>query len=96
MMDLTDNGSDGVGQLWQEVIGQSGLTKEEFPNQTQILEGDLGTCLNFDGLRNQREATKLADENLEKHSTPSRRWTYNLEYWSSNSAPSLGRPIRHE
>lgn len=64
MMDSTNNGSDGVGQLWQEVINQTGLTKEEFSNQTQILEGDLGTCLNFDVLRNQREPVGVFNLNL--------------------------------
>lgn len=65
MMDSTDNGSDGVGQLLQEVIDQSGLTAKEFSSRIQVLEGDLGTCLNFHGLHKQREPTKVAHENLE-------------------------------
>lgn len=66
MMDSTDNRSEGVGKLLQEVIHQSGLDKESFLNHIQIPKGDLGTCLNFDSLRKQRDPTNLSHKNLKK------------------------------
>lgn len=64
MMDSTDNGTEGVGRLIQEVIYQTGLKPEDFADRSQILEGDLGTLLNFRGLLNQRDPTHLAHEAL--------------------------------
>lgn len=64
MMDSPDNGSEGVGRLLQELIHQTGLTPTEFARRLQIFEGDLGTCLNFRGLFNQRNPTHVLDESL--------------------------------
>ncbi|KAH9807170.1 hypothetical protein DFH28DRAFT_1018314 [Melampsora americana] len=64
LMDSSDNGSDGIASLYEELIDQTGLTPEAFSNRLQIIEGDLGTCLNFHGLERQRIPSKSPDEAL--------------------------------
>ncbi|KAH9823480.1 hypothetical protein DFH28DRAFT_881029 [Melampsora americana] len=47
LMDSSDNGSDGIAALYDKLIKQTGLLPEDFANRLQVIEGDLGTCLNF-------------------------------------------------
>lgn len=65
LMDSSNNSSDGVASLYLELIQQSGLTTKAFAQRLQIIEGDLGTCLNFAGLYNQRTPSSHADESLQ-------------------------------
>lgn len=53
LMDSSDNGSDGISSLYDELVKQTGLPPEEFSTRLQMIEGDLGTCLNFSGLESQ-------------------------------------------
>ncbi|KAH9822991.1 hypothetical protein DFH28DRAFT_1118339 [Melampsora americana] len=64
LMDSSDNGSDGIAALYDKLIKQTGLLPEDFANRLQVIEGDLGTCLNFRGLESQRVPSKFADEGL--------------------------------
>lgn len=64
LMDSSDNGSDGIAGLYDELIKQTGLLPEEFASRLQVIEGDLGTCLNFRGLESQRVPSKFAEEGL--------------------------------
>lgn len=64
LMDSSDNGSDGISSLYDELIIQTGLPPEEFSDRVQMIEGDLGTCLNFSGLESQRVPSKYSDESL--------------------------------
>lgn len=64
MMDSSDNSAEGVGELYIELIRQSGLDPEKFSERLQVIEGDLGTCLNFECLRNQRLPSSHSDESL--------------------------------
>ncbi|KAH9813512.1 hypothetical protein DFH28DRAFT_1171531, partial [Melampsora americana] len=43
LMDSSDNGSDGISSLYDELTKQTGLSPEDFSSRPQILEGDLGT-----------------------------------------------------
>lgn len=64
LMDSSDNGSAGVGQLLQELMYQTGLTAKQIAQRLQVLEGDLGTCLNLDGLQKLRDPTNIIEESL--------------------------------
>ncbi|OAV95260.1 hypothetical protein PTTG_26689 [Puccinia triticina 1-1 BBBD Race 1] len=47
----SDNSSEGIGDFLTGLTEQAGLTKEEFSSRLQVLEGDLGTCMNVASLR---------------------------------------------
>lgn len=65
MMNASNNSSEGVWELYQELIHHSGMTKEEFTERAQIIEGDLGTCLNFASLRSLRAPSKYPHSSLD-------------------------------
>lgn len=65
MMKASDNSSEGVGELYEELIRQSGLTEEEFTERAQIIEGDLGTCINFASLKSLRAPSKYPHASLD-------------------------------
>lgn len=64
LMDSSDNGSDGIASLYDELIKQTGLPPKDFAKRLQMVEGDLGTCLNFSGLESQRVPSKSMEESL--------------------------------
>lgn len=64
LMDSSDNGSDGISSLYDELVKQTGLPPEEFSTRLQMIEGDLRTCLNFSGLESQRVPSKFSVEAL--------------------------------
>lgn len=65
MMASSDNSSEGVGELYHELIQQSGLSEDEFTRRAQIIEGDLGTCINFASLRTLRTPSNYPHESLD-------------------------------
>jgi hypothetical protein len=50
LMVALDNSATGVGEVFAEIIQQTGLTAEEFHSRLQLIEGDLGSCLLFESL----------------------------------------------
>ncbi|POW19917.1 hypothetical protein PSHT_04078 [Puccinia striiformis] len=48
LMDASDNSAEGVGQVFQSILQQSGLTEDAFYTKLQPMDGDLGTD-NTDG-----------------------------------------------
>ncbi|KAA1089281.1 hypothetical protein PGT21_012533 [Puccinia graminis f. sp. tritici] len=64
LMDASDNSSEGVGQVLDSIIRQSGLTAEEFCSRLQVMDGDLGTCQNINSLRALRSPSSYSDHAL--------------------------------
>ncbi|PLW43764.1 hypothetical protein PCASD_09364 [Puccinia coronata f. sp. avenae] len=54
LMVASDNSAAGVGEVFTGLLQQTGLTAEQFHSRLQLIEGDLGSCLLFESLRNQR------------------------------------------
>jgi hypothetical protein len=64
LMMASDNSSEGIGDVLSGLIKQSGLTAEEFSTRLQVLEGDLGTCMNILSLRELRIPAGYAKTSL--------------------------------
>jgi hypothetical protein len=64
LMDASDNSAEGVGQVFQMILEQSGLSKEEFFGRLQPMDGDLGTVQNFNCLRSQRAPSAYPENQL--------------------------------
>lgn len=54
LMDASDNSAEGVGQLIEQICKQIGYSPERFEESLQVIEGDVGTCINIESLRNKR------------------------------------------
>lgn len=64
LMVASDNSSEGVGEVFEGLIRQSGLTEEQFASRLTVIEGDLGTCLNLNSLRAQQKPDEFPDESM--------------------------------
>ncbi|POW14648.1 hypothetical protein PSTT_02771 [Puccinia striiformis] len=64
LMDASDNSAEGVGQVFQSILQQSGLTEDAFYTKLQPMDGDLGTVANFNCLRSQRMPAELPEDSL--------------------------------
>jgi hypothetical protein len=64
LMDVSDNSAKGVGQVFELLMGQLGLTVEEFFGRIQPMDGDLGTVQNFNCLRSQRAPSAYPQDQL--------------------------------
>ncbi|PLW08561.1 hypothetical protein PCASD_16739 [Puccinia coronata f. sp. avenae] len=64
LMDVSDNSAEGVGQVFELLMGQLGLTVEEFFGRIQPMDGDLGTVQNFNCLRSQRAPSAYPQDQL--------------------------------
>ncbi|KAA1076524.1 hypothetical protein PGT21_010295 [Puccinia graminis f. sp. tritici] len=64
LMDASDNSAEGIGQVIESIISQSGLTAEEFCLRLQVMDGDLGTIQNFNSLRALRTPSAHPEHNL--------------------------------
>ncbi|KAH9808576.1 hypothetical protein DFH28DRAFT_908510 [Melampsora americana] len=65
MMDSPENSAEGIGQLLVLIQKQMGIYDTPPATALQVLEGDLGTCINVEGLRNKRHPRLHADESLD-------------------------------
>jgi hypothetical protein len=65
LMVASDNSAAGVGEVFEGVLQQTGLTAEEFHSRLQVIEGDLGSCILFDSLRNQRVPARHHETSLD-------------------------------
>ncbi|PLW33734.1 hypothetical protein PCASD_12520 [Puccinia coronata f. sp. avenae] len=61
LMVASDNSSSGIGDVLSSIIGQTNLDDHEFFARLQLMEGDLGTCLNLESLRALRKPSNLLD-----------------------------------
>ncbi|PLW32873.1 hypothetical protein PCANC_07072 [Puccinia coronata f. sp. avenae] len=64
LMDSSDNSAEGVGQVFESILHQSGLKVDEFFGRLQVMDGDLGTVQNFNCLRAQRAPNPYPKESL--------------------------------
>ncbi|POW06084.1 hypothetical protein PSHT_10528 [Puccinia striiformis] len=64
LMDASDNSVKGVGQVFQSILQQSGLTEDMFYTKLQPMDGDLGRVANFNCLRLQRMPAELPEDSL--------------------------------
>ncbi|KAI7949243.1 hypothetical protein MJO28_008064 [Puccinia striiformis f. sp. tritici] len=65
LIEASDNSAEGIGQVFQCLINQSGLSVEELFSRLQPMDGDLGTVQNFNCLRQQRAPSSLPQHRLE-------------------------------
>ncbi|PLW39258.1 hypothetical protein PCASD_05353 [Puccinia coronata f. sp. avenae] len=65
LMDASDNSAKGVGQVFQLLLLQSGLSVNEFFGRLQPMDGDLGTVQNFNSLRSQRAPSAHSEDQMD-------------------------------
>lgn len=65
LMSASDNSSTGIGQLIEQVLSQLGIDWSDFGKQFQIVEGDMGTNMNFEGATRKRYPPGHAEEGLQ-------------------------------
>ncbi|KAH9807667.1 hypothetical protein DFH28DRAFT_913790, partial [Melampsora americana] len=64
MMNASDNSASGVAEMLEQCQKQTDEDAVEFSKFLRVLEGDMGTCLNFESLVRQRFPAGHADEAL--------------------------------
>ncbi|EFP86716.1 uncharacterized protein PGTG_13098 [Puccinia graminis f. sp. tritici CRL 75-36-700-3] len=62
LMEALDNCAEGVGQVFQSIIKQTGISEDKFFGRLQPMDGDLGTVQNFNCLRAQRMPNPFPQE----------------------------------
>lgn len=99
LMDASDNSVEGVGQLIEQICNQISYSPEKFSAGLQIFEGDIGTCLNIEILRNKRHPARNQSESLENDlSVPGAvhtlwnfaEWIFNLHYGKEQDSQDTG------
>lgn len=99
LMDASDNSAEGVGQLIEQICNQIGYSPEKFSEALQIFEGDVGTCLNIESLRNKRHPARNQSESLDNVlSVPGAahtlwnfaEWIFNLHYGVEQDSQDTG------
>lgn len=53
MMSASENSSAGVAEMIKQCQKHMGIEPESFQDFVQMIEGDMGTCLNFESLIRQ-------------------------------------------
>ncbi|PLW06302.1 hypothetical protein PCANC_28708 [Puccinia coronata f. sp. avenae] len=64
MMIASNNLAQGIGNVFEDIIKQTCLSEAEFFEKIQVMEGDLGTCLNFESLQAQKKPTRHIIDNF--------------------------------
>ncbi|KNE98544.1 hypothetical protein PSTG_08283 [Puccinia striiformis f. sp. tritici PST-78] len=64
LMDASDNSAEGVGQVFQSILQQSGLTEDTLYTRLQPMDGHLGTVATFNCLRSQQMPAELPEDSL--------------------------------
>ncbi|PLW28430.1 hypothetical protein PCANC_20815 [Puccinia coronata f. sp. avenae] len=59
-----DNSAEGIGQVFEAVFSQTGLSINEFFGRVLPMDGDLGTVQNFNCLQAQRSPNPYPQESL--------------------------------
>lgn len=65
LMDSPENSAEGIGQLITRIQKQMGIYNTDQAHDLQVVEGDLGTCINIEGLRRKRLPKVHLDESIE-------------------------------
>ncbi|PLW51605.1 hypothetical protein PCASD_00618 [Puccinia coronata f. sp. avenae] len=65
LMDALDNSAKGVGQVFESIMKQAGLSVEEFFGRFQPMDSDLGKVKNFNCLREQQAPSKYPKNRLD-------------------------------
>lgn len=65
MMDSPENSAEGMGQLLVMIQKQLGIYEAPHATALQVIKGDLGTCINLEGLRKKRRPRLHSDESLD-------------------------------
>ncbi|KAA1087543.1 hypothetical protein PGT21_033359 [Puccinia graminis f. sp. tritici] len=65
LMTASDNSAEGMGQVLQSIISQSGMKVADFFGRLQPMDGDLGTVQNFNCLRSQRLPSSVPEDRLD-------------------------------
>ncbi|PLW15140.1 hypothetical protein PCANC_15934 [Puccinia coronata f. sp. avenae] len=66
LMVASDNSSAGIGNVLSLIIGQTNPDDHECFARLQLMEGDLGTCLNLESLRTLRKPSAYDEGSLSK------------------------------
>ncbi|PLW53140.1 hypothetical protein PCANC_11349 [Puccinia coronata f. sp. avenae] len=64
LMEESDNSAEGIGQVLEAIWGQTGLEPDQFFTRLQPMDADLGTCQNFNSLRDIRHPSENPENNL--------------------------------
>lgn len=64
LMDESDNSAEGIGQVMEAILLQSGLTAEKLFSRLQPIDADLGTCQNLNSLQDIRSPTDKPQNSL--------------------------------
>ncbi|KAI7951190.1 hypothetical protein MJO28_006874 [Puccinia striiformis f. sp. tritici] len=64
LMDAPENSAEGIGQVLDATVQQTGVELEEFFGRLQLMDGDLATCRNFNSLRSLRVPSAYAQHSL--------------------------------
>ncbi|KAI7933447.1 hypothetical protein MJO28_017650 [Puccinia striiformis f. sp. tritici] len=64
LMVASDNSAQGMGEVFEGIIRQTGLTATEFYSKLRVFEGDLGTCMNLESLRMQQKPSGHIENSL--------------------------------
>ncbi|KAI7960733.1 hypothetical protein MJO29_005801 [Puccinia striiformis f. sp. tritici] len=90
LMVASDNSAEGMGEVFESIMRQTGLTPTEFFSRLRVFEGDLGTCMNLESLRKQRKPSGHLETSLASCFTLLD--SNNLGAWQTLS--SLGVPAK--
>lgn len=99
LMDASDNSAEGVGQIIEQICRQISFSPEKFAEELQVFEGDVGTCLNIESLRNKRHPASNDSESLRNVlSVPGAahtlwnfaEWIFDLHYGVEKDARDTG------
>ncbi|KAH9463659.1 hypothetical protein MJO28_008197 [Puccinia striiformis f. sp. tritici] len=64
LMVASDNSAEGMGEVFESIMCQTGLTPTEFFTRLRVFEGDLGTCMNLESLRKQQKPSGHVETSL--------------------------------
>ncbi|OAV87572.1 hypothetical protein PTTG_29383, partial [Puccinia triticina 1-1 BBBD Race 1] len=64
LMVASDESSQGVSDVFDGILQQSSVLKEDFYNRLQVIDADLATCQNVQSLRNLQIPNHRNEENL--------------------------------
>lgn len=99
LMDASDNSAEGVGQLIEQICKQINFNPEKFEEDLQVFEGDVGTCMNLESLRQKRHPSRNSPESLHNVlSVPGAahtlwnfaEWIFKLHYGNEKDSHDIG------
>ncbi|KAH9452618.1 hypothetical protein Pst134EB_016574 [Puccinia striiformis f. sp. tritici] len=64
LMVASDNSAQGMGEVFEGIIQQTGLTATKFYSKLRVFKGDLRTCMNLKSLRMQQKPSGHIENSL--------------------------------